>query len=606
MKQIDKDKLKDIREKAEKILQSQSLDNKEYTNEEISIVLHELQVHQIELELQNDELSRIRYELEASRNKYYSLFDLAPVGYLTLDMDLKILDANETAAKYLAVPKAALFGLDLSTFVQPESQDDFYFHFKQDILSMKQVSKEINLCNKNGKTINILSVSMLSESMSSSPIIKTSLTDISDKRKTQDLLKFEKDRAELIFQTVPVGIYTIEINRNITSWNKRAEEITGYTPEEVIGHRCTLCSFDDEACNFWHEMISAPSRNTLRIINDKYGNTKYLNVNIDLIKDPAGNISGCIYSFDDITEQKENERTLTLLKTAIDASADNIFITDPKTYKFIEVNESASRDLGYSREELLNMMVSDINKTITEDELVRILSNPKLFEKEAKTVRSVHTRKDGSTFPVEVLLRGFYSDDSPLFVAIVRNISNRAAYEDKILAQQQFLNSIVENLPVGVFAKDIKNDYAFSLWNAKMEELFGMPRENVIGKTDYDIMPTKAEADFFREFDKNVIKSGKVVESPKEFVSTPRGTLIGHTVKIGLYDENGEPHTLLGIFEDITEATKQEELLKISEERYRSLFNSVPIGIYRANSEQEILIANEPLIDMLSSILSMN
>ena len=91
-------------------------------------VLHELRVHQIELEMQNEELRRAHEELEASRARYVDLYDMAPVGYLTLGEPGLILEANLTAAKLLGVPRSALVKQPLSRFILPADQDIHYLH----------------------------------------------------------------------------------------------------------------------------------------------------------------------------------------------------------------------------------------------------------------------------------------------------------------------------------------------------------------------------------------------------------------------------------------------------------------------------------------------
>jgi PAS domain-containing protein len=92
--------------------------------------LHELRVHQIELEMQNEELRRTQEELEASRERYFDLYDLAPVGYFTLSEQGLILEANLTAAKLLGVARSALVKQPLSRFILPEDQDIHYLHRK--------------------------------------------------------------------------------------------------------------------------------------------------------------------------------------------------------------------------------------------------------------------------------------------------------------------------------------------------------------------------------------------------------------------------------------------------------------------------------------------
>ena len=95
------------------------------------LLLHELQVHQIELEMQNEELRRAQGELEAARARYFDLFDLAPVGYFTLSEQGLILEANLTTTGLLGVERRDLVKQPLSRFVFPEDQDIYYRHRKQ-------------------------------------------------------------------------------------------------------------------------------------------------------------------------------------------------------------------------------------------------------------------------------------------------------------------------------------------------------------------------------------------------------------------------------------------------------------------------------------------
>lgn len=94
-------------------------------------LLHELQVHQLELEMQNDELRRAQEALEASRARYFDLYDLAPIGYFTLSEHGLILEANLTGARLLAGERRSLVRQPLSRFILPEDQDAYYRHRQQ-------------------------------------------------------------------------------------------------------------------------------------------------------------------------------------------------------------------------------------------------------------------------------------------------------------------------------------------------------------------------------------------------------------------------------------------------------------------------------------------
>ena len=110
--------------------------------------LHELRVHQIELEMQNEELRRTQEELEVSRMRYFDLYDLAPVGYFTLNEKGLILEANLTAAKLLGVARGALVKQPLSRFILPADQDIHYLHRKQLLATGAPQSWELRLLRK--------------------------------------------------------------------------------------------------------------------------------------------------------------------------------------------------------------------------------------------------------------------------------------------------------------------------------------------------------------------------------------------------------------------------------------------------------------------------
>jgi len=99
--------------------------------EQVRQALHELRVYQIELEMQNEELRAAQAALEASRERYFDLYDMAPVGYCTLSEQGLILEANLTAATLLGVTRSALIQQPISRFIHQEDQDIYYMHRKK-------------------------------------------------------------------------------------------------------------------------------------------------------------------------------------------------------------------------------------------------------------------------------------------------------------------------------------------------------------------------------------------------------------------------------------------------------------------------------------------
>jgi PAS domain S-box-containing protein len=110
-------RMEDLRRRAEERLEAETISGESLSPAEAARLIHELQVHQIELELQNEELRQAQVQLAESRDKYADLYDFAPVGYLTLDKAGKILEANLTGADMLGQERSKLLGLYFPHFL---------------------------------------------------------------------------------------------------------------------------------------------------------------------------------------------------------------------------------------------------------------------------------------------------------------------------------------------------------------------------------------------------------------------------------------------------------------------------------------------------------
>ena len=119
------DKFARLRQQAEDILGGQPANLADLSLADIQALIHNLQVHQIELELQNEELRRVQLDLQAARDRYADLYNFAPVGYFTLDANGAIVEANLTGARLLNVARSALIGAPLARFVAKEDWDKY-------------------------------------------------------------------------------------------------------------------------------------------------------------------------------------------------------------------------------------------------------------------------------------------------------------------------------------------------------------------------------------------------------------------------------------------------------------------------------------------------
>jgi len=149
---------------------------------------------------------------------------------------------------------------------------------------------------------------------------------------------------------------------------------------------------------------------------------------------------------------------------------------------------------------------------------------------------------------------------------ISKDITEQKNKEEDLRRTQAFLNSVVENLPIGVFIKEAR-ELRFVLWSKGNEELIGIPRSEIMGKNDYDLF-TKEEADLFTAKDRETLAQGHVVNVSEETIQTRhRGKRNLLTRKVPIMDENGQPAYLLGISEDITERKQAEAELEKTQKK---------------------------------------
>jgi len=140
-----------LREKAEYLFfKKVNLQKKENSLEMIQKVLQELCIHQIELEMQNEELLQSKEELYSVKERYFDLYEQAPIGYCTLSEEGKILQANLTMATLLVLPRGKLLGQSIKTFISRENQDTWYLYLQKLLKTHKTEPCELQMAKGDG------------------------------------------------------------------------------------------------------------------------------------------------------------------------------------------------------------------------------------------------------------------------------------------------------------------------------------------------------------------------------------------------------------------------------------------------------------------------
>ena len=226
--------IKKLRRQAEKRLRERDAELAFMPSMDKNELIHELEVHQIELEMQNDELKQVQLELEASRDRYIDLYDFSPVGYFSISDKGLILDANLMGATMLGMERVKLKGRHFSQFIAKDDQDVFYNH-RQKLIEMKtkQIC-ELKLKKDETEFYVQLDSNAVKDEAGNFGVIQTSLSDISKRKQTEIALIATKQEIASILKAVPDIIYRLDPNGRL-SYISDSVKRYGYQPDELIG-----------------------------------------------------------------------------------------------------------------------------------------------------------------------------------------------------------------------------------------------------------------------------------------------------------------------------------------------------------------------------------
>ncbi len=454
----------ELRRQAEQRLRQQTVDPEELSAEECIRLIHELQVHQVELEMQNEELRRAQVQLAESRDRYANLYDFAPVGYLTLEASGKIVEANLTGASLLGVERGRLIGSFLPHYLGTSDRRRLHQLLKR-LPDQQEQRLDVSITTGGVDRIMLLNMLFIGDTRERM-LCRVSFTDVTELKRTQEELRLHKEELdelvtertaelfqvkeqfretkehlEAVFQAAPLGIGVFDAEGRVVTANAASERIFGWPLAEIRGQIVPSIPQDNAADSLALLQQVLQGENLAGIeIKQQRRDGALIDVSISAapMHDPEGNIRGFVGLVEDITGRKQVQEALQTQARVLASMAEGVTVTDDHG-QIVYTNPAFDQMFGYEPGELpgqhtniLNAYPPDENVAVVKDILQRL-----------KTIGTWHgefynRKKDGSYFYTAAHISILEVAGKKLYISVQEDVTARKATEQEMARLASF------------------------------------------------------------------------------------------------------------------------------------------------------------------------
>jgi len=351
----------DLRTRAEKLLMAKSGRRKKIPLTDVLSLVQELQVHQIELEMQNEELRRAQETVAEALNRYADLYDFAPVGCFTLNRKGRIIEVNLTGAGFLGTERSRLVNQPFSRWVAPEFQEACRAHFLKVFETGVRQTCEVKIRGHEGLPFSAaLETAAVQDSEGNFSQCRLAVIDISRRQRAEEALQRAEQEFRLVVSNIPAAVFKGYLDGTVEFFDDRVQKMTGYPREEfdTRQRRWTDLIFEDDLEGAKAIFVTALKGSGTYVreyrLRTKTKEVIWLQERSCIAQNPEGKVDYVSGIFFDITAQKREEEALReseeKYRIVADYNHDWEYWMGPDG-ELIYISPSCQRITGYRAEE---------------------------------------------------------------------------------------------------------------------------------------------------------------------------------------------------------------------------------------------------------------
>ena len=418
-------------------------------------------------------------------------------------------------------------------------------------------------------------------------VILMVLDNITEQRLAEKAVKESERFIHTIINSIPIRVFWKDKNSVFQGANQLVADDAGLgSTSELIGKSDYEIFEKDQADLFVRDDQQVMAKNERKLFFEELqpqpdGTVRWKMTSKVPLHDSAGQVIGLLGIYDDITDRKRAEAELKLAWFSIENATSSI-VWISRNAQIRDFNPAFNKMLQYSRDELLNLTVPDIDPNYTKEKWPKHWED--LKQQHVLTFFTKQIRKDGKLLDVEVTAHYLEYEGVEYNCAFVNDVTERKQIEDRLLLSNRFLQKVLDTIPAGVFWKDRESKYLGI--NAIIKAIANVKSdEEVIGKTDYDF-PWRENADLLRADDKYVMDNNiSKLYYIEPLLNADGRVQYNEVSKVPLLNAEGEVMGVLGTFRDITSQKEIEEALRQSEKLFKGVVQNASAIIYVIDKE---------------------